>query len=164
MFRVHYLCSEALLTLPPIPGSSLGRNRGSFPKHKSYYHSTCIFLVTFSSFRPAGYIYIYTSLPLAFLHDNIAIALVTKLQFHVIKKTSDLDWQAVCPQQSCSVQQCCQQLLPDTLLRCVWPPLMCYCNNPFKCNTRCYSRKNTNFVPHMSISCIAHARACTRSS
>ena len=121
MFRVHYLCSEALLTRPLISGSSLGRNRRSFPKHKSYYHSKCRFFGSFSSIGPAGYIYM--PLPLAFLQDNITIALVTRLQFHVIKKTSDLDWQVVCPQQSCSVQQCCWQLLPDTLLRRVWPPL-----------------------------------------
>ena len=104
MFRVHYLCSEALLTRPPRPGSDLGRSRGYFPLHKSYCHSTCTFFGSFSSFGPTGYI--YTPLPLAFLHNKIAIALVTKLQFHVIKKTSDLDWQAACPQQSCSVQQC----------------------------------------------------------
>ena len=122
MFLVHYLCSEALLTRPPIPESGLGRNRGSFPKLKSYYHSTCSFFGSFSSFGPAGYI--YTPLPLAII-SRLHIALVTRLQFHVIKKTSDLDWLAVCLQQSCSVQQCCRrQLLPDTLLRRVWPPLV----------------------------------------
>ena len=48
---------------------------------------------------------------------------MTNIQFHVIKQTSDLDSEATSPQQSCSVQQCCRQLLPDTLLRRVWPPL-----------------------------------------
>ena len=60
-----------------------------------------------------------------FHHDYniIAIALLTTLKCHVIKKTSDLDWAAASPQQCCNVQQCCRQLLPDTLLPRVWPPL-----------------------------------------
>ena len=105
MFRVlylTYLCSEALLTPPPpIPGSGLGRSRGSFPQHKSYYHSTCSFFGSFSSFGPAG-----SLLPLTFLLDKIAIVLVTKLQFHVIKKTSDLDWLAACPAARNKVVAC----------------------------------------------------------